>query len=83
MHHVEVGDTGTLHLAVMAGTPTVSWFQRSSGMQAWIPPGAQNRVVVGDVQTGMSFLTGVPVPELVESTRAALAARSARPPAPA
>ena len=44
------GDTGTLHLALMTGTPTVSWFRTAEKMEAWIPAGPKHRTLVG---TGM------------------------------
>lgn len=33
------GDTGTLHMALMTGTPTVSWFRPIPGLEVWIPIG--------------------------------------------
>jgi heptosyltransferase-3 len=42
------GDSGALHLAVMAGIPTVSWFRRYDGMCDWMPKcGAIHRVLIG------------------------------------
>jgi ADP-heptose:LPS heptosyltransferase len=46
------GDTGTLHVALMTGRPTVSWFRPNPGMQAWIPDGERHRTLVGVVDGG-------------------------------
>ena len=37
-------DSGTLHLAVAAGIPTVSFFRESPGATGWIPKGREHRV---------------------------------------
>jgi ADP-heptose:LPS heptosyltransferase len=42
------GDSGALHLAVMAGVPTVSWFRRYDGMCDWMPNcSTSHRVLIG------------------------------------
>lgn len=42
------GDTGSLHLAYMAGTPAVAWFRAHRGQDEWIPREPRYRVVVAD-----------------------------------
>ncbi len=42
------GDSGALHLAVMAGVPTVSWFRQYDGLKDWAPSGPPHNVLVGD-----------------------------------
>ena len=42
------GDSGALHLALMTGVPTVSWFRRYEGMQDWLPTGKEHRTVLGE-----------------------------------
>lgn len=41
------GDSGALHLALMAGIPTVSWFREYPGLGDWAPRGSNHRVLVG------------------------------------
>jgi ADP-heptose:LPS heptosyltransferase len=50
------GDSGALHLAVMAGVPTVSWFRRYEGLKDWAPSGQRNYVLMGDTggETGIN-----------------------------
>lgn len=69
------GDTGTLHVALMTGTPAVSWFRPYSGMQAWIPPGDRHRTVVGAAE-GAGWLHGVAVSDLVAGLEEVLRAAS-------
>src|ERR1043166_4540327 len=40
------GDTGPLHLAMMTGTPTVSWFRAAKGLVEWLPKGPQHRNLI-------------------------------------
>jgi ADP-heptose:LPS heptosyltransferase len=42
------GDSGGLHVAVMAGTPTVSWFRRYAGAVEWQPDSACHQVLLGE-----------------------------------
>lgn len=41
------GDSGALHLALMAGVPTVSWFRSYTGMRDWTPQGERHAVLIG------------------------------------
>ena len=58
------GNTGTVHLALMTGTRSVSWFRPDSGMRAWDPVGERHRVIVGPVDTKEGFLQGIETSEL-------------------
>jgi heptosyltransferase-3 len=40
------GDSGALHVALMAGTPTLSWFRDYEGRREWQPQGAGHYAVV-------------------------------------
>lgn len=39
-------DTGSLHLAWLAGARTVSWFLNHESMMAWVPYGPQHRILL-------------------------------------
>ena len=39
------GDTGSIHLAWLAGTPSVSWFLANGKHRAWAPRGDQHAVI--------------------------------------
>jgi len=41
------GDSGALHVALMAGTKTLSWWRDYPGRLAWTPPGPGHGSVVG------------------------------------
>ena len=38
-------DSGAMHLAVVLGVPTVSFFREQKGFRAWLPQGANHRVL--------------------------------------
>jgi len=40
------GDTGSLHVALMTGTPAVAWFRSHRGEREWIPPGSRSHVLI-------------------------------------
>ena len=42
------GDTGSLHLAMMARTPAVAWFRAHKGEKEWIPEGPRYRVLIAE-----------------------------------
>jgi len=74
------GDTGTLHLALMTGTPSVSWFRSGPGTSGWIPVGERHRTVFGgDLEEGRP-LQGVETAELVRSVEQVLRASGTAPP---
>ena len=61
------GDSGALHLAVMAGVPTVSWFRRYDGMCDWMPKyNASHRVLIG-TSSGSLGMQDIPAPHLVSA----------------
>jgi ADP-heptose:LPS heptosyltransferase len=68
------GDTGTLHIALMVGTPTVSWFRPNPGMQAWIPVGDCYRTLIGS-EADPHTLLGVEVGELLDAVQKVLGSR--------
>jgi ADP-heptose:LPS heptosyltransferase len=68
------GDTGTLHLALMTGAPSVSWFRPGPGIRTWAPAGNRHRTVVGTADTQGGALRGVDTSELVRSVAEVLGA---------
>ncbi len=63
------GDTGTLHLALMTGARSVSWFWPNPGMQAWLPVGDHYRTIVGTNEPSAKYLCRVDTTELVHAAR--------------
>jgi len=61
------GDTGTLHLALMTGAPSVSWFRPNPGMKAWIPAGTGYQTIVGATGPDAQYLLGIETGELVRA----------------
>jgi len=61
------GDTGTLHLALMTGTPSVSWFGAGPGTRVWIPMGDRHRTVLGSAVAEGKALQGVETGELIRA----------------
>ncbi len=41
------GDSGALHVALMAGTPTLSWWRDYAGRVEWMPQGPRHAALVG------------------------------------
>jgi len=68
------GDTGTLHLGLMTGARTVSWFWPNPGMRVWCPAGDRHRTVVGSNEPGAKHLCHVDTTQLVRAVEAVLAA---------
>lgn len=75
-------DTGTLHLAWLQGTPTVSWFLNHEALLAWAPRGSHHRVLVSALEqtrdgkplSGISAATlAAAVDEMLTAQTAALA----------
>ncbi len=52
------GDSGSLHLALMAGIPTISWFRHYDGMKDWMPSGPLHRTIIG-VESGAGGIAGI------------------------
>ena len=42
------GDTGSLHVALMTGTPAIAWFRAHKGQKEWIPVTGAYRVLIAD-----------------------------------
>ena len=66
------GDTGTLHIALMTGTPTVSWFRPNLRSQPWIPVGNYHRTLFGTEDNPHGDLQGMDTPKLLNSLEEAL-----------
>jgi ADP-heptose:LPS heptosyltransferase len=67
-------DTGSLHLAMMAGTPTVAWIRAHRGQNEWIPAGDRFRVLVAE-GGGSDALHGIGNEDLLAAVRQVLPAR--------
>ena len=66
------GDTGTLHLAAMTGTPIIAWFWPNPGMREWIPAGEKYHVIVGTNRPGETFLGNIVTTELIHAAQSVL-----------
>ncbi|HVO22436.1 MAG TPA: glycosyltransferase family 9 protein [Candidatus Margulisiibacteriota bacterium] len=58
-------DTGSLHLAWLAGAKTVSWFLNHESLLAWVPYGPQHRILLSlreQVRIGDKAREAEPVP---------------------
>jgi ADP-heptose:LPS heptosyltransferase len=73
---VHIGpDTGSLHLATLAGAPSVSWFLNHESLAAWIPRGAQHIVLVSALEQSRArdHLRGIGVAAIMAAVADALA----------
>ncbi|NBZ96328.1 MAG: lipopolysaccharide heptosyltransferase family protein [Proteobacteria bacterium] len=62
------GDTGSLHIAWMCGTPSVIWFRHFDGLPDWRPMGDSIRSFVGDQdEAGIRGISNVEILEAVEA----------------
>ena len=61
------GDSGGIHLAVMANAPTVSWFRMSESVNEWAPHGKANRVIVSP-SSEEHCLCGINIDLLIEAS---------------
>jgi ADP-heptose:LPS heptosyltransferase len=66
------GDTGTLHMALMTGTPAVSWFRPNPGSEAWIPVGERYRTLMGTGNNPHAALQGIVTADLVNAVQTVL-----------
>ena len=57
------GDSGALHVAVMAGAPTLSWWRNYAGRVEWMPVGAGHEALVGEASP--KGLRGIDAPALL------------------
>lgn len=67
------GDTGTMHLAAMAGTPFVAWFWPNPGRVEWLPARGNFRVLTGENGPDSPYLLKVRTDELIRATQSVLA----------
>ncbi|MDB5972565.1 MAG: lipopolysaccharide heptosyltransferase [Hydrocarboniphaga sp.] len=65
------GDTGTIHLAWLADTPTVSWFRKREGLVQWAPQGARH-ALVHSIEDEADYLYGVDNDTILTRAHAAL-----------
>jgi ADP-heptose:LPS heptosyltransferase len=65
------GDSGALHVALMAGTPTLSWFRDYAGRVEWQPQGSAHHTRLG--QPSGRGLTGLTPEQLLAEFAMALA----------
>jgi len=72
------GDTGTLHLALMTGARTVSWFWPNPAMKTWVGSNEKCRVITGNNPPGEKFLEGIAIKELIQATELALSAENSK-----
>lgn len=66
------GDTGTLHLALLTGAPSVSWFRSRPGMSAWIPVGERHRTITTAPRAGEAPLAGIETGEIISAVESVL-----------
>jgi ADP-heptose:LPS heptosyltransferase len=64
------GDSGGLHVAVMAGAPTVSWFRNYEGAREWAPIGPQHRTLFGE--TSPCGILGIDAESVIRAAKAVL-----------
>jgi ADP-heptose:LPS heptosyltransferase len=67
------GDTGSLHLAMMTGTPALAWFRSHRGEREWIPQHGPYRVVIGPADSPRDALHGLRSADLVAAAHELLA----------
>ncbi len=66
------GNTGTLHIAMMTGTPTVSWFRPNPGSEVWIPVGEKFRIIFATGDNPHTALQGIETAKLLAAVQAVL-----------
>jgi ADP-heptose:LPS heptosyltransferase len=57
------GDSGALHVALMTGTPTLSWFRDYAGRAEWQATGLKHRALLGTATAG--GLSGITAKQLL------------------
>jgi ADP-heptose:LPS heptosyltransferase len=67
------GDTGTMHLAVMTNTPSVSWFFDHPGLREWMPVSRRHRSVIGTMPEGENYLQDIDPGALIAAAKSVLA----------
>jgi ADP-heptose:LPS heptosyltransferase len=66
-------DTGSFHLAQLAGTPYVVWYRKHGGEREWVEPTQRNRVLYSD-QGDERAMSGVDNASVLGAVRQLLAA---------
>jgi ADP-heptose:LPS heptosyltransferase len=69
------GDTGTLHLGLMTGAPTVSWFRPNPGSEVWISAGDRCRTIFGTGNNPHAALQGIETGKLLAAVQTVLGGR--------
>ncbi len=59
------GDSGAMHLAWLAGTPSISWFRHFGNFNAWVAQGPQHAVVSSDCGSE-DFLHGIDIDNIID-----------------
>lgn len=72
------GDTGSLHVALMTGTPAVAWFRAHRGQNEWIPRSPRYAVLVAEHPADAPALLGIDTAALVDAASRILAAATTR-----
>lgn len=67
------GDSGAMHVAFMAGAPTLIWFRNYDNLVEWMPDGGRHRHVIGEESE--RGLQGITAQDLLNAANAMLAAR--------
>jgi len=70
------GDTGTLHLAAMTQSPTVTWFWPNPSLHEWVPSTETCRAVIGTNAPTERYLRDIKLDELMGATRLVMRAGS-------
>lgn len=68
------GDSAGLHLATLAGVPSVIWYREHGGRREWTPPGDRHRLLVRDPGDA-PVLTGIHTRDVVDAARELLSTR--------
>jgi heptosyltransferase-2 len=72
------GDSGSLHVAFMTGTPAVAWFREHVNQKEWIPRGARYRVLVAPDVEPCDALHGIDNGALISAARELLSIGAGR-----
>lgn len=73
---VHVGpDTGTVHMAWLCGTPSVSWYLNHETLTAWIPRGARHTILISSLEQSRKAnqISGISADDLLDAVAVRLA----------
>lgn len=62
------GDSGSMHLAWLAGTPSVSWFRHFGDFGEWVPQGPHHALVCANSER-VDYLDGIDTELVIEKAR--------------